>query len=117
DESEAAELQADSGGDIIVTAQRRETSLLETPLAVTAIGGDALASGHIETLADLAGKLPGVNLPNGYANMQSIYIRGIGTNDPGVPAAVGIYIDDVYVPRTFGNGLFDLPDVERIEVL
>lgn len=117
DTADASDSVVHDGGDIIVTAQRRETSLLETPLAVSAIGGDALAAGHIETLADLAGKLPGVNLPNGYANMQSIYIRGIGTNDPGVPAAVGIYIDDVYVPRTFGNGLFDLPDVERIEVL
>lgn len=113
-----AESSSESGdGEIIVTATRRESGLLETPLAVSALGSDALAAAHIETLADLSGKLPGINLPNGYANMQSIFIRGIGTTDPGVPAAVGIYVDDVYVPRTFGNALFDLPDVERIEVL
>ncbi|NML05885.1 TonB-dependent receptor [Sphingomonas sp. G-3-2-10] len=103
--------------EIVVTAERRETSLLKTPLAVSAVTSDTLQSDRIETLADLAGHVPGLNLPNSYANMQSVFIRGIGTTDPGVPAAVGIYVDDVYIPRTFGNALFDLPDIERIEVL
>ena len=116
-DSSASGIHSAAEGDIVVTAQRRESGLLETPLAVSAISSDSLAAGHIQTLADLSGKLPGINLPNGYANMQSIFIRGIGTTDPGVPAAVGIYVDDVYVPRTFGNALFDLPDVERVEVL
>lgn len=104
-------------GEIVVTAERRETSLLKTPLAVSAVTSDALQRDRVETLADLSGKVPGVTLPNSYANMQSVYIRGIGTADPGVPAAVGIYVDDVYIPRTFGNALFDLPDVERVEIL
>lgn len=108
---------ADQLGDIVVTAERRETSLQKTPIAISAIGSGDLQERRIQVLRDLAAEVPSLVTPGMHANMQSVFIRGIGTTDPGVYPAVGLYIDDVYIPRTFGNGLFDLPDIERVEVL
>ena len=107
----------DRFGDIVVTAERRETSLQKTPIAISAVGGDALQAQRLQVLRDLATEVPSLVTPGMHANMQSVYIRGIGTSDPGVYPAVGLYIDDVYIPRTFGNGIFDLPDIQRVEVL
>ncbi|CAN7320353.1 TonB-dependent receptor [Caballeronia sp. LjRoot34] len=103
--------------DVIVTAERRSTSELKTPVAVTQIASRRIQEQKIQQIADLAGTTPGLSAPGATYNMQSVFIRGIGTTDPGVPSAVGTYVDDVYIPRTFGTGLFDLPDVESIQVL
>jgi iron complex outermembrane receptor protein len=117
DPAPAPAAEDDSQGVIVVTAERRSESILKTPLAVSAIGSNDLQVAHIGTLTALNGRLPGLNVPNNYAGTLSVYIRGIGTSDVGVSPAVGIYVDDVYIPRAFGNGLFDLPDLERVEVL
>ena len=102
--------------DIIVTAERRETSLLRTPGSITPVGAEELRERHIEGLNDLSVSAPGLSSTGG-APQSSLFIRGIGTSDPGSPPAVGIYIDDIYNPRAFGNNLFDLPDVRSVEVL
>lgn len=103
--------------DVVVTAERRGTAELRTPVAVTEIGSRQIQAQKIQKIADLAGTTPGLTTPGATYNMQSVFIRGIGTTDPGVPSAVGTYVDDVYIPRTFGTGLFDLPDVENIQIL
>lgn len=111
-----AEVPPQQNGDIVVTAERRETSLLKTPGAITPISGDDLRSRRVESLEDLSTRVPGLSSTGG-APQASLYIRGIGTSDPGSPPSVGIYVDDVYNPRAFGNNLFDLPDVQAVEVL
>jgi iron complex outermembrane receptor protein len=105
------------GGDIVVTAERRVSSVQKVPVAVGVLGGDDLQRNGIKKLWDANGAIAGLYLPSYPSNMQYVSIRGIGTSDPGVFAAVGYYLDDVYLGRTFGRGAIDLPDLERVEVL
>jgi iron complex outermembrane receptor protein len=115
---------ADAGiEEIIVTAQRREESLQETPIAVTAFNADDLTERLTTTLADVGNFVPNLDFSTATQSSRSsfvsaVFIRGIGqtdfivTTDPGV----GIYVDGVYYGRTTG-GVVDLLDIERIEVL
>ena len=119
-ESEA--VQPTSGvQDIVVTAQFRGQRLQDTPIAITATTGAALEAKNLQSVTDLTGVAPNVNLTaatglNGSA--VSAYIRGIGQNDSNfaLEPGVGIYIDDVYYGTTFG-AILDLTDLDRVEVL
>jgi len=108
---------ADGIPEIVVTAEKRATSLESTSAAITAVSAATLETERLQDLRDLNGSVGGLLAPGAIQNMQSIYIRGIGSADPGTFPAVAVYEDDVYIPRVFGNALFDLPDVERVEVL
>jgi iron complex outermembrane receptor protein len=104
--------------DIIVTATRRETRLQSTPVAVTVIGQEFRSTQNVITTRDLAGQIPGLyTAPSGITPLtNTFFIRGIGNSDPIFDPTVGVYIDDVYLPRAI-NGMSDLTDVERVEVL
>ena len=104
--------------EVIVTASRRETSLEKTPIAISAFGADALRDQKIDSIRDLAGLIPNLNVSRatiGYTT-QTFSIRGIGEADPIQEPVVAVYVDDVYIPRQIGS-MLDLNDVERIEVL
>lgn len=105
--------------DVTVTAERRETSLQKTPVAVGVIGGGDLDKKNAKGLHDLAaGAVAGLDVPGTTApSMGYRSIRGIGTGVPGQNSAVALYIDDVYIPRIINSGIFGLPDIEQIEVL
>jgi len=107
-------------GPIVVTAQRREESLLDVPLSVSAFDGEELASAGVVTLDEVAKLSPNVTLEASRAtnNTLSAFIRGVGQQDPlvGFEAGVGIYIDDVYLNRPQG-AILDVFDVQRVEVL
>ncbi len=108
---------------IVVTAQRRETNLQETPVAVSVLSADALQSRRIMSLVDLRdGTIPSLRVGQ-FARRNSalvVCIRGIcpasDTNQPARDATVGIYVDEVYLARPQGLAAA-LYDVERIEVL
>lgn len=105
---------------VTVTAERRETKLQETPISVGVIGGDTLTKNSHPQPRDMNGAVAGIVAPGGWQNGSSgsYYIRGIGTSSPTYAAAVATYVDDVYIARQIGSGLFmDMPDVQRIEVL
>jgi iron complex outermembrane receptor protein len=104
--------------DVVVTATRQSTKLQKTPVAVTVFGAKQLAQQGILTTRDLAGKMPGVTTTrSGITPLTQIYfIRGIGNSDPIFDPNIGQYLDDVYLPRAI-NGLGDLTDLERVEVL
>lgn len=106
--------------DIIVTAQFRGQRLQDTPIAITAVTGAALEARAQTSVTDIATFAPNVNIAPAIGGNASInaYIRGIGQNDSNfaLEPGVGIYIDDVYYGATFG-ALFDLTDLERVEVL
>lgn len=106
--------------DIVVTARRRAESSQSTPVAVTAIGGQQLEDLAVVRLSDVASLAPSVKITtaSGSANAPVIFIRGIGTTTTAMYAepSVGLYVDGVYMPRPTGNA-FDLPDIERLEVL
>jgi iron complex outermembrane receptor protein len=109
---------ADSLTDILVTATRKESKLQSTPVAVSVIGDEFKSQQNVITTRDLAGQIPGLYTPpSGITPLtNTFFIRGIGNSDPIFDPTVGVYIDDVYLPRAI-NGMSDLTDVERIEVL
>ncbi|MBL4661392.1 MAG: TonB-dependent receptor [Alcanivoracaceae bacterium] len=106
--------------EIIVTARRREESLQEIPLAITVYSGEALEEQGVIDITELTKSAPNVNLEVSRATSSTLtaHIRGIGQQDPvaGFEGGVGIYVDDVYLARPQG-AVFDVYDVERIEVL
>jgi iron complex outermembrane receptor protein len=111
----------DEGGavdNIVVTATRRESRIQSTPVAVSVIGETFRANQNVITTRDLAGQIPGLYTPpSGITPLtNTFFIRGIGNSDPIFDPTVGVYIDDVYLPRAI-NGMSDLTDVERVEIL
>jgi len=105
---------------ITVTARKREETLQEVPVAVTAFTPETLEKLNIQDLGDLGAQVPNLTVyaARGSSSTVTAYIRGIGQADPlwGVDPGVGIYLDDVYIARPQG-ALLDVFDVERIEVL
>jgi iron complex outermembrane receptor protein len=118
----AADEGAQAGGieQVVVTARRREESLQDVPVAITALTSEQLLEQNVRTLEDMTAYAPNIKVNAGRATTSTInaYIRGVGQNDPlwGFEPGVGIYLDDVYIARPQG-ALLDVYDVERIEVL
>lgn len=108
--------------EIVVTARRQEESLQEVPVAVSVLSGEELQqTGGLKI--DTVGKMaPNVHFEaaGGTSGVKSpeIFIRGMGQRDfiPVEDPAVGVYLDGVYMGRNIGS-VFDLIDVQRIEVL
>ncbi len=116
-----ADAQATAGIEqVVVTARRREESLQDVPVAITALTADQLLEQNVRTLEDMTAYAPNIKVNAGRATSSTInaYIRGVGQNDPlwGFEPGVGIYLDDVYIARPQG-ALLDVYDVDRIEVL
>jgi iron complex outermembrane receptor protein len=105
---------------VTVTAQRREEAVQKTPVTVTALSERDVERRQVRNIEDLRFEVPNVIIePNtGTTTGAKVFLRGVGADESLFTAdpAVAIYIDDVYIPRQTG-ALFDLFDVERIEVL
>lgn len=136
-EADAAEAQAEaaaaSGGEvtglsrqatrqveeIVVQARRRDEFLEDTPVAVTALGEMELREHGVQRLDGIQQLVPNLTFESAITGQQvNIRIRGVGTSAPAIAfdPGVGMYIDGVYIPRTFGT-LIDVVDVQQIEVL
>ena len=105
---------ADSGmlDEIIVTARKREESLLDISESVTAISGSDIDDQNIKGLDKVGLLIPNLNLAmraDGYPNVS---IRGIGAF--GLTQGVGFYLDDV---QLFSDASSRFGDLDRIEVL
>jgi len=106
--------------EVVVTAQRRETSLQDTPIAITAFTADKINDLGIFNMTQVADFAPNVTIQKQPASNSSmgINIRGVGMSETSllVDPKVGVYIDGIYMSKTIG-GVFDIVDLERIEVL
>lgn len=107
--------------EVVVTAQFREQNLQDTPIAITAVTAEMLEARSQTNITEVAAQAPNVVLkPQGaaFGPGMGASIRGIGQFDfnPALEPAVGIYIDDVYFPTITGS-IFDLLDLERVEIL
>jgi iron complex outermembrane receptor protein len=106
---------------VTVTAERRATKLQDTPVSVGVINGTTLRQNNNPSNRDLTAAVAGVTAPGAFQGNGGggpIYIRGIGTSSPTYSSAVPIYIDDVYIARQLGDGIYlGMPDVQRVEVL
>ncbi|MBU6393857.1 MAG: TonB-dependent receptor [Sphingomonadales bacterium] len=105
-------------GEIVVTAQKREQRLTDTPLAISAFGEDALKARGTNSISDLVSSAPGLSGAQVSGTQPLLTIRGIGTNDfsIGVDPALGIYVDEVYIGRSAG-AITNIFDVDRVEVV
>ena len=104
--------------EVLVTARKREESLQQVPMAVSAFSTTQLRDAQVDNILDLERMTPNVTLTDTgglIGGAISVFIRGIG-QDPGFGQGVGIYMDDVYLNRTTG-ALLEVYDVERIEIL
>jgi iron complex outermembrane recepter protein len=106
--------------EIVVTARKREESLQDVPISVTAISAAQLDEQAIPDIIAVAQQTPNVTLEVSRATNSTLtaFIRGIGQQDPvaGFEGGVGLYLDDIYLARPQGT-VFEIYDVERIEVL
>jgi iron complex outermembrane recepter protein len=115
---EAAE-EADAG-DIIVTARRREESLQDTPVAITAINAAMLENKASTNIGDLMGAAPNllITQQNSGAQAANLSIRGLTYADieKSQEPTVGVVIDGVFIGTNTGQ-LLDFFDIEQVEVL
>jgi iron complex outermembrane receptor protein len=118
-----AQESPDSGGiqEVLVTAERRESNLQDTPIAITAMDAATLVDRGITDLEGIIKATPSMSFtpypPT--ANTLTLYMRGSGVQDVGqitIDTAIGLYQDGFYISR--GQMVtFDLADIERVEVL
>lgn len=106
--------------EVIVTAQHRSESAMETPISLFTLNAEQLEKQRISGIGDLNGLVPNLNIDAFPANNQNLrlFIRGVGLSDTQITQdpAVGVYLNDAYIARSAGL-TFDVADLERIEVL
>ncbi len=105
--------------EVMVTAQKREQSLKDVGVAITAFTGDQMKALGFESSTDLIAYTPGVSLAGDIGGQRAIFnIRGVVQNDYAdlAEAPVAVYIDGTYLASTQAQ-TFGLFDVERIEML
>jgi iron complex outermembrane receptor protein len=106
--------------EVVVTAQKREQRLQSVPISITAINAESIKANRIETLADLNAAAPNLSVRLGAGGNQSpnYTLRGIlgASSAAGQDKGVSPYLDGVYLQAQSGS-LFELADIERIEVL
>lgn len=104
--------------EIIVTAQRREQSLQEVPISITAFNEASLDALTAESIGDLDTFTPGLTINDTSVTQPSFTIRGVQTDDFGIGTdpSVGIFVDGIYSGRS-GSSLIFFNDINRVEVL
>jgi iron complex outermembrane receptor protein len=113
---------AKAGGleEITVTARRREESLQDVPIALSAFSAERILNAGAPDITWLQQTTPNLTLQVARGSNSTLiaFIRGIGQQDPlwGFEPGVGLYVDDVYVARPQG-AVLDIYDIERLEVL
>lgn len=107
--------------EVVVTAQFRQQSLQETPVAITAINAEMLEARNQVSVADITNNAPNVTLKPAagpFGPTLQAFIRGVGQYDfnYALEPGVGMYIDDVYFSTITGSN-FDLLDLDRVEIM
>jgi iron complex outermembrane receptor protein len=105
--------------EITVTASKRQTTLQETPIAVSVVAASDLKEAQIQDIRDLQFLVPSLRVTQLQSSGNTNFlIRGFGNgaNNAGIEPSVGVFVDGVYRSRT-ASALSDLPNLERIEVL
>lgn len=103
---------------VVVTATKRPQNLQDVAIAVTGLSASALERGAIDNIAQASKLVPNLKLNHGRdsGSQATIHVRGVGQSDEHGEPGVAMYVDGVYLARSYGS-LLDLVDLERIEVL
>lgn len=121
----AQSLALESGStlqEIVVTAEKRESTVQKTPFSITAISGQQLEAEGLATIKDVAAETPGISIRSSGPGQTEYEMRGLPSSG-GSSATVGLYLNDVPLsaPAASLNGKVtidpDLFDLNRIEVL
>ncbi|MDA9090481.1 TonB-dependent receptor [Porticoccaceae bacterium] len=106
--------------EIVVTARKRQESIQDVPVAVTAITPGQLERGSIRNVVDVAKLVPNVELHQTSQGSHSLSpsIRGLSYDDieKSIESTIGVAIDGVFMASNSG-AIFDFFDVESVEVL
>ena len=108
--------------EIIVTAQKRATSLQDVPFSVAALSSEDLTQSGATNLIDVARNVPGLYIADLGPGQSQVAIRGISAgqvirDQPGVKESVGMYLDESPISVALFTPDLDLYDLDRIEVL
>jgi iron complex outermembrane receptor protein len=108
--------------EIIVTAQKRATTLQEVPFSVAAMSSEALQESGATNIVEVARNVPGLYIADLGPGQSQVAIRGISAgqvvrDQPGVKESVGIYLDESPISVALFTPDLDLYDLDRIEVL
>ncbi len=106
--------------EIVVTAQKREESIQEVPISMTALTSDFVLDSGLTSFSGIQQYAPNVSInPVTDSRSTALRIRGIGSDqtNAGIDASVGVFIDGIYQGRTGMAASAGLLDIERIEVL
>lgn len=111
---------ARDSSEIIVTARKRQESILKVPVVVTAVSGQQLGNLQVTQVTDLPRLVPGLVLGGNLLSIgPQVTIRGVGTSssDPGVDQSVSLNIDGLSLGQglAFGSGMFDVAQVEVLK--
>lgn len=104
---------------VTVWAQKREMTLQEVPMAVSALGAEDIAAAGIDNIADIADLVPALDLQRSVGPVTTtLRIRRVGNlgNIPTFESAVGLFVDGAFRSRSLLSAA-DLLDVDRVEVL
>ena len=112
--------EASTPGEIVVTAQRREQSLQDVPIAITAVTAETLQDQNVQSVEDYFALTPNVSFQsNGSRDRKDLSIRGISNQlNPYADvrqSTYAFYIDEFNVAAGTSNP--QIVDLERIEVL
>jgi iron complex outermembrane recepter protein len=116
-QSSASEL-----AEIVVTAEKRESTVQKTPISITAFSGDALAAQGTTGMLEVAQETPGVSFRTAGPGQTEFEVRGLASSG-GATATVGYYFDDVPISTPavgdIGKIAIDpnLYDISRVEIL
>ncbi|MHA4836411.1 TonB-dependent receptor [Sphingopyxis sp. MSC1_008] len=104
--------------DIVVTAERRQSTVQDTPIAISAFEGAQLERQGIVAVEGLSRIAPGLQIYSEAINNEEFIIRGIGKSneDLTTDSGVAVYLNDAYIPQS-GEANAALFDIERVEVL
>jgi iron complex outermembrane receptor protein len=112
----------DISEEIIVTAQKRETSLQDVPFSVAALTAENLNESGVTNIVEVARNVPGLYITDLGPGQSQVAIRGISAgqvvrDQPGAKESVGIYLDESPISVALFTPDLDLYDLDRIEVL
>ncbi len=106
--------------EVVVTAQKREQSLQDTPIAITAFDQQQIDTRRIGDVKDLALFAPNMQIAEspGGTSGATIAIRGASTINPAITwePVVGLYLDGIFLGKNLG-GIFEVAELERVEIL
>lgn len=109
--------------EVIVTAERRGSTVQKTPISMTAVSGAVLQEKGITSAAAVARETAGVSIKSGGGGQTEFVMRGMASANGGVAGTTGVYLDEVSVatPTTAATGKIgidpDLYDLARVEIL